>query len=259
MVPVGCIHLLAWNFVFPTPAEKILWRTATLVSIVLPMILLLPIWIIPAALAQILDWRYNGDLVTHDAQQFVLACVSAMENYDAEESEKSGTTPFAHVSDRLNEWDSGELHYRAIFNELDSALAREHLERLKEFIKRDEQEQEIYSALCPSFYPQFCQLVTIIQSPDEPSDHSEKKGLWKYLSPSVDPDADKTNSFPRFFIKKERIWQIRAVLFRYISPTICFIYAVSRLTVISLAFSSFRAMPDSVYDTAWTRYIPNLQ
>ncbi|KGO36578.1 hypothetical protein PEXP_104390 [Penicillium expansum] len=33
----GCLHLIAWNFEFPTDIEKILWRVATILSITVPI------------------------------------------------------------------------------------------------------------------------------------------------------------------------------------------------------------------------------
>ncbi|KAF2741805.1 hypothetical protein M011DRAFT_454269 [Sporormia fimetaria CBS 119925] len=35
----GAIHLLAWNFVFPTPAEKLIWRVSSMVTIAAPLCL----------------------------------------------------------------------------------------------------------------------------------------------------------------------------------------------------------------------------
>jgi hypothetical protein len=40
-VGFGCMHIIAWNFEFPTQVEKTLWRTATLLSILMPLFALI--------------------------------------------------------------------------------------------------------------------------------------------------------------------------------------------------------------------------
>lgn len=42
----------------------------------------------------------------------------------------------------------------------------------------------------------------------------------------------------------------------FIASTV--IYAVARVCVIAVAFSTLRKMPESVYCTTWARYIPNV-
>lgn len=48
-----------------------------------------------------------------------------------------------------------------------------------------------------------------------------------------------------------------------ISPTLFVVslvlYFIARLSIIAIAFSCFRAMPSSVYVTAWTKYIPTVE
>jgi len=259
MIPVGGIHLLAWNFAFPTPAERILWRTASLLSMGLPVLLLLLIWVIPATAAKFLSRRSDGS-VRDNARQFVLACITVMRDYDDEESETSGGRPFAEALEKLNGWDSGSLHYSQIFKETLS-----HLERLKGKIRADEGAR--YSVYFQDFDKQFGRLIDIIKSrgnsdAEENEEKKERTGLWRFL-PGYHTDAefrnvDRTDLFPRY-TNKELSEPIRRPVLRYVFPMMAGIYSVSRVIIIALAFSSFRAMPDSVYETAWTRYIPIIQ
>jgi hypothetical protein len=46
---------------------------------------------------------------------------------------------------------------------------------------------------------------------------------------------------------------------RYLSLALGSLYCISRLLLIILSFTSFRAMPDSVYDTTWAKNIPSVQ
>jgi hypothetical protein len=44
---VGGIHCAAWNFFFPTPIERLLWRIASILVLVLPLLEVLVFWIDP--------------------------------------------------------------------------------------------------------------------------------------------------------------------------------------------------------------------
>ncbi|KAI9768290.1 MAG: hypothetical protein M1839_004154 [Geoglossum umbratile] len=275
MVLIGCVHLLAWNFAFPTPAERILWRTASLVSIGLPVLLLLLSWIIPITFSRFLNSNHQNS-VNDNARQFVLACITAMRAYDdtspreLEELEKlelQDERPFDSVVESLDRWSDDDVHYGAIFR--DCSLAKKHLGRLSKFIEKEEKEERgKYSSYLPDFEKQFDRLAKIIlyqdgiDLNDSESNNSEKKAGGIIMPPpNSDPEfanVDRTNLFPRY-TKRERSDNIRHTLLRYLSPSIGIIYAVSRCLVFSLAFSSFREMPDSVYETTWTRYIPILQ
>jgi hypothetical protein len=246
MLVIGSVHLLAWNFAFPTPVERFLWRTAALLTVGTPIVLQLCVSTLPVILAWPFSW-YNDRKVPKRAQNFALVCIEAMNDYDAQML--NGERPFAGASEML---ETGDVrHYKDII----TGDARAHLKNLCDFIEKNSK----YGESLPDINKQFARLTKIIL--DRRSEH--RHGWWQLFPKSWNRDpeydeVDRTDRFPRY---TRRRWGkvIRLRMMQYSFPIIGIIYSLSRLTIILLAFSAFRRAPKSVYYTAWTKYIPVVQ
>ncbi|KAI0183013.1 hypothetical protein EV127DRAFT_377704 [Xylaria flabelliformis] len=218
----GSIHAIAWNFEFPTSTEQILWRIATLISTFVPPLALLAI-----PLAQIL--RPWGDI-----SDFRHACLDIMREYSWYASQNQSFQKAMKILTKLcnNPTTSQHVHFRDILGEGDDS---DFLgSKILEYIHKDE---EVKKCLPKGFLPKFTQLVEIL------SGSPCSKRLW---------EAARTDTYPT-----------RSLLSPCVNDGIIYIasivYCVARLTIIGIAFSSLRRMPDSVYVTSWTTNIPSVQ
>ncbi|KAJ2978978.1 hypothetical protein NUW58_g7325 [Xylaria curta] len=218
----GSIHAVAWNFEFPTFIERLLWRVATVVSTVLPPATLL---VIP--LAQILvPWGDNGD--------FRDTCLAAMREYSWHTADNQHVQTAMKTLQKIcdNPESNGHEHYRDILG--DGIDGQGFLgEKILEHIEQNEIFQECTSK---NFPLQFRQLVEILRG-------SSPKRLW---------DTALTNTYPQRSIFDTLVndWVI------YVTSIL---YCLARLSIVGIAFSSLRLMPDSVYTIPWTAYIPSVQ
>ncbi|KAI3326730.1 hypothetical protein HD806DRAFT_488021 [Xylariaceae sp. AK1471] len=218
----GSIHAIAWNFEFPTFTEQLLWRVATLVSTAVPPVALLAI-----PLSQItVSW---GD--SHDFRDI---CLDAMREYSWHVADNQ-TVRFAMETLRkaCGNPDVEHTHFRDILG--DGLESNEFLgEKILEYVQQNE---EFQGYIPKGFLPRFTQLVEILRG------SFSSKRLW---------DAAQTNKYPR-----------RSLFSTFFNDGIIYItsiaYCLARLTIIALAFSSLRWMPDSVYMITWTQYIPSVQ
>ncbi|TRX91258.1 hypothetical protein FHL15_007863 [Xylaria flabelliformis] len=218
----GSIHAIAWNFEFPTSTERLLWRIATLISTAVPPLALLAI-----PLAQILrPWGDIGD--------FRQACLDVMREYSWHASQNQSVQKGMKTLTKLcdNPTSFQHEHFRDILGDGDDSNFLGS--KILEYIHKDE---EVKLCLPKGFLPKFTQLVEILRgSPCS-------KRLW---------DAARTDTYPK-----------RSLLSPLVNDGIIYItsivYCVARLTVIGIAFSSLRRMPDSVYVTSWTTNIPSVQ
>ncbi|KAI0859165.1 hypothetical protein F4860DRAFT_484106 [Xylaria cubensis] len=218
----GSIHAIAWNFEFPTSTEQTLWRVATLISTAVPPLALLAI-----PLSQVLEpWG--------DTCNFRDACLGVMREYSWYASDnrpaKEGMDILREVCDNPDEVQ--HRHFRDILGEGDDP---DFLgSKILEYIHQD---QEVRTRLPKDFLSKFTQLVEILRG------SSGSKRLW---------EAARTDTYPK-----------RSLLSPLVNDGIIYItgivYCLARLTVIGIAFSSLRKMPDSVYITPWTAYIPSVQ
>jgi hypothetical protein len=227
-VVIGCIHLMAWNFEFPTLTERTSWRIASLVSVGVPLIPLLAI---------VIDTRrprYEDN--DKNVSRFIGACLTAMKAFAAmKASDLSGNDvlPSSESIDILESALASKKHYREVFQRWDAELCDEFLA----YIKKNRRQLFVYRR----FPKDFARLLVVIGDP---------------LSnrPRFSEEAGSTDVFPA--VKKEDRDYGRGPLMLILLYASGIIYILSRLMIIALALSCLRAMPDTVYVTTWARYIP---
>lgn len=236
-VVFGSIHAIAWNFEFPTLVEQILWRTATLVSTAVPPLALLTI-----PLSQILrPWG--------DSRDFMRTCLDVMREYSWDAADKE---PVRNAMKSLEKaYDSIEddrTHYRDVFNDAVPNGSSQSLGRLLlDFINKNGDFEDSNPPKLPDdFRQKFTQLVNILDGNFKSENRNNGAGTKKLR------DEAWTNVYPQ-----------RVLFARSVNLTIVYVtgimYCLARLSIIGVAFSSLRQMPDSVYTTTWATNIPSLQ
>jgi hypothetical protein len=231
----GAMHAIAWHFEFPSTVEKILWQTATVVAAASPVVGLVAI---PFA-----QWTVSAG----DSQLFMHNCLRLMREFSWHVSDK------ASVNDAYNELEDiltirdtagkeAQRRYASIFTreyglEQPVRLGGELLKFLTmtdDFAPLKTQPLDLHRD--KEFIQQFRLLINL----------TESKGSKKLI------DTAKTNVYPRKNLLPKALNQ--GIL--YLTT---FLYCLSRLSLLAIAFSSLRQMPKSVYaNTPWTSYIPTL-
>ena len=290
MAGVGAVHVIAWNFSFPTRAESYLWRIASLIATCVPILLLVFAYPLPFMISWVRHGYYEytprgQKKVRNEAQAFAKLCMGVMEDYifdienDSFEMEKNASFDMERIasyvsrareelrkaSRTLRDKSDPELTYEQIFiprladiestntstierinSEKDDS--KELLMKLNDYIQ-DSRDEGIEK----NFRKQFGRLASKIANPRDPKEPSHVWEAWL-----KDKKAHQIQIFP-FRTRRQFAKDTRQRLLRRYSPMIAILYTAARFLIIALAFSSLRAMPDSVYQTTWTRYIPLIQ
>jgi len=217
----GSIHATAWNFDFATVVEKTLWRTATLVTTLLPPLALFGIFF-----SQITrPWG--------DRDEFIVTCLKVMKEYCWQNPKDQSVRHTMRALERSYDGVEEIAHYKDIFDPKNPTSDSESPEsKLRGFIK-----DNITSLDLPSdFQKQFEQLVDILD---------KTRGSQKLFDEAL------LKLYPR------KIWSTGQSINQAIIYASTAIYCIARLSIIALAFSSLRSMPRSVYITTWTGVIPS--
>jgi hypothetical protein len=117
-------------------------------------------------------------------------------------------------------------HYKKIF---EWNKDKEFLERLREFIYQ--QKSQFPQEFPEEFPEQFKRLLEVMNDDRYPG------------------DADRLDTYPQLRLRWPSI----------ILSATGIVYCMVRFSIIVLAFSSLRSMPDSVYVTTWAKFIPDVQ
>jgi len=219
------MHLIAWNFEFPTLTEKITWRSAALASTYLPPIGLLVVLVFNLVHAR---------LVRNDTRDFIRACLYAIKEFSWEVPDNTPLKDSYKLLESVYDDPDGARRecYCDIFNWNGPEITKG---ALLKFIKtRKENFPEYARGIFPrDFDKRFSELIDVIDG----------KQKFQYLE-----EADKTDRFP----PKRSQWP--SIVITAIGITYC----LARLCIVALACSALREMPDSVYETVWTNVLPNI-
>ena len=224
----GAIHAIAWNFEFPTAAEKKCWQTATVVAAGSPMAGLITI---PFA-----QWTVSSG----DHQGFMADCLRLLREYSWYTDDKDEVDKIYDGLEQIyiktdGEDDHAKKFYQDIFSV--SKNPPHFRDRLLEFIKDNEDLRKTPLVdLHSDFVEQFRSLCDLM----------EDKGTKKLR------ETAKTNVYPRKNLLS-KAWNLTVLI---LTSTL---YILARLMLLAISISSLRRMPQSVYtNTPWTRYIPTL-
>ena len=179
-------------------------------------------------------------------------CLRVMREYSSHDIDKKPVrAAMGFLEEAYNDIQDGDMDYGEIFCKKSTDSSLESLgKQLLHFINKNRASQDSKSQdlsegfglaedfkLPKVFVNQFSQLVDILDG------NLESKGLR---------DKARTNEYP------QRLLFIKQINLAIIYAT-GIMYCLARLSIIGVAFSSLRRMPNSVYTTTWTRNIPSVQ
>ncbi|KAL8685035.1 MAG: hypothetical protein Q9224_006007, partial [Gallowayella concinna] len=258
----GSLHLIAWNFTFPTAFERRLWRTAGVVAAYLPL-LPLAINYITATLAL---------FERKDATRFMRTLQSTYQDFVMSSQRRMNSPTENVLLSRLEELTNkphgrqGFIRYRQVFDIDSSDVA----------FKADLHKYVHELRYCDPSYPRFPQELRRLFNILDDFDDVQQPNQY-------DDDADLIDLFPKIQ-RKERQMNDESLqgldrqkanvrrLAGYIGddlvrlwPRKSFfvlsagLYCLARLSILGLAIASLRMMPDSVYDLSWMNKVPTFQ
>jgi hypothetical protein len=226
----GCLHLIAWNFHFPTEAEKLLWKVATVLSITVPMTGLA---IIP--LAQI-------TVQTDRTREFMRGCINLLREISWHCRDSLYKQDLYQAKRRLeniyaavDKEERDQVHYKQIFS--DRIAHPAFLDCMISFLENGHRSERVGTVSLPeNFLSDFRDLVDCLNG-DE-------------LKANI--DNARTNVFPRRKLLPKLSKKFNLCILYATSLAYC----LSRLMILGLAVSSLRSMPDEVYIETWTTNLP---
>ena len=224
----GSIHLSAWNFRFPTSAERILWRIGSIATTVLPLLFLLSSSISSASHA-----------MEEELHRFENSIISLWEDYVAETPDAPPPIPSAHML-------LGDL----IFEVPGWTNKEENLAAFYDFVNKQANSEEGRTRAA-DFEWLLAEIVgrSFESSRDFFHRHSSGRELTLRLR--------KRQGTQLSLLEKAALddRQFGSSIFLVVG----LIYVVFRLLIILLSFISLRAMPDTVYDSTWAKNLPSVQ
>jgi hypothetical protein len=222
----GCFHLIAWKFEFPTAIELLLWRIATILSIAIPAIGL--------ATIPLTQWTIR----TGGERDFMLGCLELLRELSWHKCDKEFYLRARRSLERVyNNFDPKCDEARQLYKDVLTDASAENLRALKSDSHELRKKEPVN--LSEEFWTKFDSLCQLMEG-----EKANGKKVPKRLAENA-----KTNVFPGKALLPPWV----NLFFIY---TTSLVYCLSRLTIMALALSSLRSMPEGVYITTWTQNIP---
>ncbi|KAI0385036.1 hypothetical protein F5Y04DRAFT_246708 [Hypomontagnella monticulosa] len=267
MIIVGALHLVAWNFSFPSDVERYMWRTASLLSTGVPLLLWILSTLIPllsVGIADCLMSKRSRELKMQDAQIFTNGCIWVLKHLKEKEPSSNEGPSESVVPDSGGEAQppqSRKDRIDGIIQKLENCgrdpknyqnvIGSRFLSEMNDYVEANSRRTAVY--ISKDFPRNLKELNDTLNK----THHVIVGDIGQEILSTYDDNFDKINIFPHKTRKWRRGHMSHKILAFSMLPMSVF-YTVARLIIITIAFSSLRAMPAGVYDTTWTTYLPKL-
>ena len=276
----GGLHCLAWNFDFPTEAELVLWRVASLATSTLPSFALGVSILLIFLSTTFTNNMYYSSLVSSLAplEKFPPAWWDLLmedadflrwppESWFALRSREPGTRDWGKALNGLADLPPQAKEITHNDQEWISAnLSRLRLIRSLIVQAKEGRRGDLYSSLCMNFW----------SLEDMDDEYIKAAEVWdeyeEYLKTKLDPAVPEISAIrclgfilnmkARVKDLKDRSYKLKRTynqLARVLTISISILYTIARLTILVLLFTSLRAAPVEIYkNTPWPRFLPNI-
>ena len=277
----GGLHCLAWNFDFPTNAELVLWRVASLATSALPSFALGVSLLLGFLSTTFTTNRCISSLVSSlpPLEQFPPAWWNLLlidpeflrwppEQWFALRSLDPGTRDWYKAPNGL-----ADLPPQADeITRLDQSWIQWNLQVFRDLrpwiveAKEGRRDRDLYRALWGRYH-------AFVDMDDR---YIKAAELWdeyeEYLKTELDPAVPEISAIrclnpvvnikARFKDLRDRDIELQRTCnqaSRFLTISISILYTIARLTILVLLFTSLRAAPEEIYtNTSWPRFLPNI-
>ena len=270
----GGLHCLAWNFDFPTTAELVLWRVASLATSALPSFALGV-----SLLLGFLSTTYTNNI-------FISSLVSSLAPLEQvpparwdllmQDPEFLNWSPGSWFALRsldpgTRDWDKAPNGLADLPPQAEEITHDEQqwigeklrrLRNLRPFIVLAKDGRRLGNFY---FYQALWYHFTGF---DDMSDRYIKAAeLWDeyedYLKTKLDPAVSKISAIRCLAMdlkdRSDKLKRTYDQVSRFLTISIGILYTIARLTILVLLFTSLRAAPEGIYkNTPWPRFLPNI-
>lgn len=243
----GGVHLIAWKFSFPSETEPLLWWTSTLVTIILPLAFV-------TTSAFVWGWfcikaLRRGPPPAFDDCEDVIRALRILNSNDIRPEDRQ-TLSSNNIDSNRGLWMHVVAQLRLRDEELRS-MPTDKEWRLFDIMTTGQigkKFQEHDSNESFNSFETIVELSKIKPSKKQQFDYNlrlafreEELGFLRAKKLSPQPSRGET---------------FRRLLRRFVLFSASLLYIASRLSVLAVALSSLRSMPDSAYVATWAKYLP---
>lgn len=233
----GAIHLAAWNFVFPSNAERIMWRVSSTAITGFPLFSLLN---------SVLSSKLHS--ANKEFENFQSSLVSLWEDYFTYSSQSGHEIPFPYPRPLPFTYLKELVVAMPAWKEQRVAALRAYVSSLPptplNWVRKENFEWFMTDIMERRFESRRRLILEVSPLPLEEAE------IWQIL---------KKKTGGQMSILDRAAFVVGKELGRYILIVIGFLYFIFRVCIIVLALISLRSMPDSVYDATWAKNIPSVQ